>query len=101
MLGELRLRPDEVELVVTSPEKELDITIILLRDSCVNALMERNATFFPVREPKKFDEVMLVQYPNSKLAFDKGVIEEIVGVDVKARINILGQLFILLLLLLS
>ena len=73
-------------MVVTSPEKELDVTIIQLRESCVNSLTQRGAHFFPVREPKQFDQVALVQYPKGKWSFDKGVIEEIDGVDVKALI---------------
>lgn len=84
-LKEVRLRPDDVEMVITSPEKELDVTIIQLREACVASLKERGAHFFKVREPKQYDQVALVQYPNGKFSFDKGVIDEVVGCDVKVR----------------
>lgn len=77
------MRPDDVEMVVTSPEEELDVTIVQLREAFVESLKKRGAHFFPVRAPKQYDQVALVQYPNGKFSFDKGVIEEIVGVDVK------------------
>ena len=88
-LGELCIHPDDVEVVHTSPEEELNVTIVLLRKACVDALKQRGANFFAVRAPRQQHELKaLLQYPKNVWSYNisKKIAEfkEDYGNDLKA-----------------
>ena len=75
--GQLVLTPDDIRCVTTSVE--LDATVIELTEKCVSVLRQRGAQFLKIGSAQLNNQVAMVQYPNRRFSFDKGIIHDIIG----------------------
>lgn len=84
-LGQIQLKKEDIEFVVTSPPNiEYDATIIELKESFAQSLIDRGAEFLKIKvgEPKQGERIAMLQYPKQVFCHAQGIIESVEEIQI-------------------